>query len=86
MFVTPDTALAPGTHYLLRVKGAASAAGERFRTLSIAFDTDGETPEADRYDFIAKSLIKLSDQHNKMAAVVGIASGTGHNQALADQC
>ena len=52
VFVVPDSALTPGTHYVLRVNGATSAAGERLPELSITFDTDGEAPEPNGPDFV----------------------------------
>ena len=84
VFVTPDTALAPGTHYLLRVKGAASAAGERLPDLSIAFDTDGEAPEADGPDFIPNPSSTSGPSTTKWQQLSALQAAPG-TTALAGQ-
>ena len=52
VFLMPDSALAPGTHYILNIRGVSSSIGTPFSDASIAFDTDGEAPEPTGPDFI----------------------------------
>ena len=52
VFLMPDSALAPGTHYILNIRGVSSSMGMPISDASIAFDTDGEAPEPTGPDFI----------------------------------
>jgi RHS repeat-associated protein len=84
VFVTPNSALTPGTHYILRIKGAISLGGEHLPELSISFDTDGEAPEPIGPDFFPNASSTTGPSTTKWQQLPALQAAPG-TTALAGQ-
>jgi Bacterial Ig-like domain/Galactose oxidase, central domain len=84
VFILPDSALAPGTHYILRIKGATTTAGEQASDFSITFDTEGEAPEPVDPDFVPNQSSTSGPSTTKWQQLPALQAAPG-TTALAGQ-
>lgn len=84
VFVIPHSALAPGTHYVLSIKGVSGINGERLPDSFIAFDTDGEAPEPSGPDFVPNASWTSGQSTMKWQQLPALQAAPG-TTALAGQ-
>jgi len=84
VFIIPDSALAPGTHYVLSIKGVSGINGERLPDSSITFDTDGEAPEPSGPDFVPNASWTSGQGTTKWQQLPALQAAPG-TTALAGQ-
>lgn len=84
VFVLPNSALAPGTHYVLSVRGVSGIDGERLPDSLIAFDTDGEAPERNGPDFVPNASWTSGQSTTKWQQLPALQAAPG-TTALAGQ-
>ena len=84
VFILPDSALAPGTHYILRIKGVSTPAGEQASDFSITLDTEGEAPEPVDPDFVPNQSSTSGPSTTKWQQLPALQAAPG-TTALAGQ-